>query len=497
MSRPTAPAGRKLVLAVIDGLAPAALERAVADEGAPVLAHLMERGTYIDDCVAGFPSVTPVCTASIATGVGQEEHLIPGMDWYHRAEARYVNYGSSVQATRALGLGRSLTDLIYNLNLAHLSHATPTIFESLDDAGLRTAGTTFLIYRGRHRHDAMGESGLARLVTATLFTNATWGPRELFYADLFASRETGCRSTLGLPGARDEHAGCVGEFLVEHDLFDFLLLSMPDNDTHSHRHGPERQVDSIVAADRQLERVMNVRGGPDAFLEEYALIVMGDHSHSAIERRIDLRDGFADLRVLQPNDPRPEEARIALCPGWRSAMVYALDEEHRERMTPRIASAVQEVDGVDVVVYRDEAEAVVAGARGELRFAAGGDLRDLRGGAWSLDGDLDVLGGRIDDGRFISPDYPDALARIWSAVCCHNAGDVLISALPGYEFTDWGGIDHVGGGSHGSLHRGDSLGTLICAGIGPDAGAERIQWTLLDIAPMVREYFGVDGADDA
>ena len=52
-------------------------------------------------------------------------------------------------------------------------------------------------------------------------------------------------------------------------------------------------------------------------------------------------------------------------------------------------------------------------------------------------------------GRFISPDYPDALTRVWSALCCETAGDILLSAAPGYEFVDWGGADHVGGGSHG------------------------------------------------
>ena len=31
---------------------------------------LIERGHYVDDCVAAFPSVTPVCAASIATGTG-------------------------------------------------------------------------------------------------------------------------------------------------------------------------------------------------------------------------------------------------------------------------------------------------------------------------------------------------------------------------------------------------------------------------------------------
>ena len=66
-----------------------------------------------------------------------------------------------------------------------------------------------------------------------------------------------------------------------------------------------------------------------------------------------------------------------------------------------------------------------------------------------------------------SPDYPDALARVWSALRCENAGDVLLSAAPGYEFVDWGGADHVGGGSHGSLHRTDSLGALLWCGTGP------------------------------
>ena len=30
----------------------------------------MERGHYRPDCVAAYPSVTPVCAASIATGTG-------------------------------------------------------------------------------------------------------------------------------------------------------------------------------------------------------------------------------------------------------------------------------------------------------------------------------------------------------------------------------------------------------------------------------------------
>src|SRR5215210_7929389 len=299
---------KKLVLAVIDGLRPEKLERAVEEGLTPALAHLMEHGVYVDDCVSAFPSVTPVCTSTIATGAGPDRHGIPAMNWFHRGEARYVEYGSSLQATRAFGIQRSLTDTIYNLNLAHLSRRTPTLFESLDDAGLRTAGTTFLIYRGRHRHAISAESALARLVGATLFRHAVYGPRELFYADLFSSRVTGCRSQLGLPGARDAHAGCVGAYLVEHDLFDFLLLSLPDNDAWSHRRGPEAQLTSVELADRQLQRVMQAAGGAEDFPSDYAVIVLADHAHSQVDSPILLEDLIAGWRVLRPDDPAPEDA---------------------------------------------------------------------------------------------------------------------------------------------------------------------------------------------
>ncbi len=63
------------------------------------------------------------------------------MNWYHRGEERYVEYGTSFKASQAFGFKRSLTDTIYNMNGEHLSRGVETVFESLDDAGVRTAGT--------------------------------------------------------------------------------------------------------------------------------------------------------------------------------------------------------------------------------------------------------------------------------------------------------------------------------------------------------------------
>jgi hypothetical protein len=103
-----------------------------------------------------------------------------------------------------------------------------------------------------------------------------------------------------------------------------------------------------------------------------------------------------------------------------------------------------------------------------------------------------VLDATIEDGRFLTRAYPDALARAWAALTCDRSGDVLLSAAPGWEFPDWGGVDHVGGGSHGSLHRSDSLGALLFCGV--DAPAVRAQdgrWSIADVTPMVLAHFNV------
>ncbi|MGC9222067.1 MAG: alkaline phosphatase family protein [Solirubrobacteraceae bacterium] len=486
---------KKLVLIVVDAMKPEMLERAVVAGRAPAMRRIMEEGVYVGEAVAAFPSVTPVCAATITTGVGPDEHQIPSMNWYHRLEERYVEYGSSFSASRQFGVLRSLTDTVYRMNAEHLAKDVPTVFESLDDLGLRTAGTTYLIYRGRHEHDVAQESPLARLATSTLFRRSILGPTELFYADLYASRKTGCRGALGMPGARDQHTGCVGSYLIERDLFDFMLYSLPDNDSFSHRNGPQAQVASLAAADRQIERLMHAAGGVERFLDEYAVVVCSDHSQTLIEGRVRLDLALSDFTVASPGKRSAAAPELALSPSQRAAMIYVLDQGRREQLLDGVVAAVAELEGVDLTMWLrtgDPGEAVIrAPGGGELHFSPGSTVVDPRGAGWDVDGDLSVLAARIQDGHLLTPDYPDALSRVWSALRCENAGDVLLSAAPGYEFVDWGGSDHVGGGSHGSLHRSDSLGALLWCGTGPSSREAREQWSIRDVAPMIRQHFGL------
>jgi hypothetical protein len=506
---PTPP---KLVLTYVDSLRTDMLERAIAAGRAPTFGALVERGTLIPDCVSSFPSVTPVACAEMVTGVAADRHGISGMNWFHRLERRYVEYGSSLEATRTVGVFRALYDLVYNLNLAHLSADVETLFEQLDDAALRTACTPFLIYRGRHRHQVSLEGLLRRAVETTRlkFRHHTWGPSELFYGDLYASREVPCKST-SIPGNRDGYSACCAAELERAGDYDFLLFSLPDNDNYSHRHGPEASVESIARADDCFAELVDVAGGLDPFLAEHAVILLADHAQTPVERGLPLADLLArEWTVLAPSEDRPERAQLAVSPTGRAAHIYLLPGEGERARHAEVASRLASIEGVDLVCWlegpagmplarlgtgmpaRADVSAVVERGGERLRFRPGGGVADLRGAGWDLEGDPGVLGGVIEDGRLHSDEYPDPLARVFSALTAPHAGDFVVSLALGYEALDWGGVSHAGGGSHGSLHRGDSLGPLLFVGCGPDDPRGQAQWTLRDVAPVVLEHFGIE-----
>ena len=504
----------KLVLCVVDSLRTDKLEQATRAGDAPTFAALLERGTLIPDCVSSFPSVTPVCLSEMTTGHRPDGHWISAMNWYHRADGRYVEYGSSFEATRAFGLFRSLYDTVYNMNMAHLSDEVETVFETLADHGVRTACTPFLIYRGRTRHEMGLEGLLRRVALAATFRHATWGPDELFYGELYSSRKVPCKPTLARPGTRDEYSACCGRELVEQDLFDFLLFGLPDNDYHSHKFGPEGQPESIVRADAALAELADAAGGLDRFLAEHAVIVVADHAQTEVEHPVDLMAALgSDWRILQPNQSDPERAELAVCPTSRAAGVYVLASgPGAGRAHAAIRDTLAELEGIDLFAWLEVdgapltrgstdgppppgAWACVDRGGERLRFRPGTAVSDRRGSGWELEGDPAALAGAVADGTFDSGSYPDAPARLWAALTAPHAAEILISAAGGFEFVDWGGASHCPGGSHGALEAGDSLGPLLLCGLEPGTESLRDQWAISDVAGLVRAHFGIADGD--
>jgi hypothetical protein len=439
----TEPASRKLILVVIDGLTPSMLERAVERGHAPTLARLLEHGRY-RHAVSTFPSLTPVCLSSIATGAHPDVHAVPHLVWYDRGERRLVEYGSSFGAVRAAGIGRTLRDALVNMNARHLGTRAVTVFEALADAGRGTAAVNFTAYRGRTAHRSL----------VPFLGGPVRGPERFFFYNLFDSDATGAplswRSRAA--GTIDAYAAAVGRWLVTRDGFDFLVYYLSDYDYASHEVGPDAAYGVLRRCDDAVGSLVDAAGGFDELLERYALVVMSDHGQTAVREVATLGSRYGDV------------PGTLVTASNRAAMVYRLPGCRDDARS--LAQRLDPEPAAGVVLFREGDEAVARRGGEELAFAPDGD-------GWRLRGDPALL------------DQPDALRRAWSALACANAGEVVVSAAEGWEFADLGGRHHLGGGSHGSLEAGDSLVPLLTVGVEGEAGS------IVDVAPLVLRHFGV------
>jgi hypothetical protein len=436
---------KKLILVVIDGLTPDVFEDAVATGTAPALAFLAHHGTY-GRGVSVFPSLTPVCLSSIATGAYPDVHGIPHLVWYHRAERRLVEYGSSFAAIRAAGTRRSILDAIFNMNEQHLSPDAVTVYEALEDAGLTAAAVNVTCYRGRTPHRSL-LPGLAR---------RAYGPKRFFFYNLFESDVTGAPvAVFGRSvGSIDAYAAATGRWLVTRDGFDFLFYYLPDYDFASHALGPRATQEALARSDAAIAALIEAAGGPDEFLERYAVIVCSDHGQTPIERMVSLEESYTGVDG------------VIVAASNRAGQVYRLPSCREDA-----ADLARRLDGSEaagVVLYREDGEAVARREGEELRFAPAD-------GVWRLTGDGSIL------------DQPDALKRAWCALQNPNAGEVIVSPPLGVEFLDLAGRGHHGGGSHGSLEAADSEVPMLTVGLG-----DALPRQITDVAPLALTHFGVE-----
>jgi len=438
-------------------LTPDVLGRGLDEGRLPALGALADAG-WTGQGTSVFPSLTPVCLTSIATGAFPDVHRIPHLVWYHRGEGRVIEYGSSFSAMRAVGARQAIRDTIFGMSGEHVSPEATTVFEALEDAGLEPAAINFTCYRGRTRHPIR----LPALARRNRWYEAVYGPRHFFFFNVFESERTGAPLAVRsrLEGSIDDYAAAVGRWLVTRDAFDFLVFYLPDYDYASHIAGPDRSLEALERSDRALARLLQAGGGADDFLERYAVLVCSDHGQTSVERLARLHDSF----------PESLDGVLALASN-RAGMVYRLPGCRLDSRA--LADRVEEDPAADVVLFLEDGAAVARREGAELRFA-------LEGEEWRLEGDAAVLEAER---------YPNGLERAWRALRSPTAGDVIVSAAEGWELADLGGRHHLGGGSHGSLVAGDSTVPLMAAGF--DEPPFPSDPGITDLAPLVLAHFGV------
>ncbi|MBC7644707.1 MAG: alkaline phosphatase family protein, partial [Thermoleophilia bacterium] len=222
MSDDNSPSGKRMMLVVIDGLGAAPLRRAMAEGHAPHLAELITAGGRFDEAISPFPSLTPVCLATIITGGGPDRHRIPSLSWYQRGEGRFVEYGSSFAAATVEGTRRTIEDTVVNLNHVHLATEPRTLFEIFQDDDRMAASINFLIWRGRTRHTIRHDYRPVSAIARRNKVHAVYGPDHFYFGELYGATRP-VLPQVGFKRPKDWGGGLIARHLLKSTATQFIL----------------------------------------------------------------------------------------------------------------------------------------------------------------------------------------------------------------------------------------------------------------------------------
>ena len=323
------------------------------------------------------------------------------------------------------------------------------------------ASVNFPVWRGRVRH-SFKYPMLARFARRTGFMDAAYGPSQFYFGELFATDRTGApheprRGRSQRRQRRGRGALARGARRLR------LPALLPARDRLGRAPGGDALRPAAVAgADDAVATLMSAAGGVGAVPR-------------ALRRRAVRRP--RPVRRSTATTTSATRSPTCACSAARARTDPSALRSRRRRLEPRGARLPARRAGYRSTRSRERLLAAALGRRRRLargrarrrpprgpRAAVRAGRAAARRAAAALDGrgrPRDARARRA-TARCVSATYPNALERLWQILGCVNAGDVVASAAPGYEFRDAGGASHLGGGSHGSLHAVDSLVPLRC-----------------------------------
>ncbi|MEX2271102.1 MAG: alkaline phosphatase family protein [Vicinamibacterales bacterium] len=506
-------ARKKVLLIVIDAASPWALKPALEAGRLPTLARLAEQGEWNWAGASIFPSITPAATCSIATGRYPVQSGIGGAAWYERDRDKLHYYGDDFWVIALEGFGSFLRDFLEELNGDRLR--APTLFQTVERAGLRATCINYLIFKGDVPHRA-DTPAMLKLLPGAPPHFTLHGPTHLLLGDWVSTPAPG--GSVMTPAGGPHHRFGMDDASTLHllhqigdtrDAGDFVLAYFADNDYRSHEVGPLAAVPVIERIDTGLGDFFERMGGLERFLDEYAVIVTSDHSHCDIlqtkaEAAVDLQALLSDFIPARLADGWAQGGEIMICPNMRAAQIY-FRVVSAQALARAMASMLAD-PRIDQVIWPAAATEpsapgfkVATADRGTLHFwtarpdavPGSSSATDDHGTTWSWRGDLSAVDARAEGGRIEYGDYPNALERLAGGVGFDDGGDLWVTAKPGYEFALPGGDVHVRGASHGALHALDSTTPALLAGAPPGITLP-INVRSIDVAPLVLRMLGIN-----
>ncbi len=232
---------------------------------------------------------------------------------------------------------------------------------------------------------------------------------------------------------------------------------------------------------------------------------MSDHGHSHLRAHDDLAElvRTAGHRVLAHPWLLAPRAEVAVMVGGNAMAHLYVELERRERAGWRalrgrwepLARVLLARESIDLVLLPDGDACVEVRSRD--RGAATISFADARYSYRAIDGDPLGAGCELEHVTsldaydvFAGKAYPDAVVQIAQIAASARAGDIIVSAAPGWDFREkWEPIRHMS--THGSLHRDHMLVPLLTGR--PVRGTPR---RTADVMPSALEALGLPAARD-
>lgn len=493
---------KKVIFILIDSFKPNVLASCLKQGSIPGLSFLIKKGILKNNCVSVFPTMTPCAISSITTGVFPGQHQIPGFVWYNRREKRIVNYGASPRAIWKIGFFQVIKDLLINLNKKQLSKKVKTIYELLEEYGISTSAVNFYIFRGKHIFKTKLPF-LMRLLTFFKLRDKIIGPKSFFLGDIIPYPNFIVKSKFRMPtglfnrfGINDEYSGTVANrLIIEGKQPDLMLVYLPDTDAYCHRHNPDKSHSSIIGADKQVQKILDAYDSWEEAIEKNVFIICGDHAQSRVDNKssaiIDIDKLLSDFKLANISRKRVINKEAALCGNERMMHIYILK---RKQVIQKIfLERLTKDERIDHIIWREWEEnkpiykVQRGGKEGILSFTRNGPFVDDYMQDWWVEGDLGILDIKNSNNKLTFDNYPDAFNRIASAFDAYSGSDIMLTAKIGYEFGGDEAPIHPGFGSHGSMHKLDSVVPLIISGSEYYLEKPRI----VDIVPFILNHFNV------
>ncbi|WP_199615656.1 alkaline phosphatase family protein [Paenibacillus alkalitolerans] len=465
---------KKVIMLLVDSLMPDILDDALRHKTVPALQFLIDRGRYWPNCVTVFPTMTASVDSSLLTGEYPDAHKVPGLIWYDPERKEIVNYINGFWCAKQLGFHNCIRNALYNLNEKHLSKQVTTIFEELAARGKTSAAINAMIHRSVNKHPVKLPFPVD-LATGFRLRGDVSGPEVLTLGKLVESgsehisegniprRYSKFRRNLGV---NDSYAVHAAKALVRSgDQPDFMLVYLPDNDHTVHIRNPAHGEGSLIKVDRQIQDLLNEFGTWDDAIDQCVFIIISDHGQTRIgsgkEYNIDLDLLLQSFRVLQLGEPVRDQ-ELAVANNERMAYIYPLKPDIEQELIRHLVAESR----LDIIAWKDGKGVRVkeGGSAREMYFEPGGRVSDVYGRNWNISGEWKVLDLTEGEERVEYGDYPDVLSRLYGALYSQNIPVIVTTTRPRYELKSKFYPTHLNGGSHGSLHKYDSLVPLIVAG---------------------------------